>query len=814
MNEIEWELHYRQKKIDKTLLRIQGSLSKGYASETAVGQTIINQNLRYISEELEDLSLKKTRGTGGKYAQVFRDAIEVTNSFGILFKDYDRAAYIGLMTILDGVFHQRRTKNHVKTIVARIGERLEQEQQLNIFNRDLANYSFVQLHELSKKNYKDTKRLLIQRVQKKWAEDHNAWEPWGNRIRVQIGMRVLRAVLRVMDDYLELKQIENNNRKEFCVLPKQELNEFMEDHTNFLLNRMTSTQPCIEEPIEWERQEDGTITGGFHSISVYHNIPFIRCKTKAQRDYCNLHNPSNHVLAVNALQRVQWSINKDVLEFIKDSITLGDFPEVLPSLHNKELTIRPVDEEVDARKAWGREAQAIIKWNKANTTKILLLQNVISLATELEDKPFWFVYNCDFRGRIIACSSYLNPQGTDYVRALLRFSKGKVLGKSGYKWLAVHGANCYGYNQISYYDRYQWVMDNMDGIRATALEPHSNAGRRLLREAKDPFQFFAFCREWTELSKCSVPTAFISHLPVTLDGSCNGFQHISALLRDEQGSRRVNLTHEDLPQDLYIDIANELTRRITKSDDNDLGKMLLKGGIDKEIVKPVVLAIPYGLTIRGASLAIEEYLNKNSARYGLKSDDLKNWDLIRYIAKVIVDISEEYVQSSKELKAWLRQCSDLLAAQDSNVKWISPVGFPVFQPYTLFKEDSIKTEFFGTKTIYYRDEPHGIAREKSRVSLTPNLIHSLDSSHLVLLLNGANNIGIDTLTCVHDSVGTYAADIHDLRTIINGTFCELYTPDVLANIRDQWEEITPLPPLPEYGTYDINEVLKSLYFFK
>lgn len=52
------------------------------------------------------------------------------------------------------------------------------------------------------------------------------------------------------------------------------------------------------------------------------------------------------------------------------------------------------------------------------------------------------------------------------------------------------------------------------------------------------------------------PTAFISHLPVYQDGSCNGLQHYAALGRDEEGGREVNLVPAEKPSDVYSSVAH------------------------------------------------------------------------------------------------------------------------------------------------------------------------------------------------------------------------------------------------------------------
>ena len=53
-----------------------------------------------------------------------------------------------------------------------------------------------------------------------------------------------------------------------------------------------------------------------------------------------------------------------------------------------------------------------------------------------------------------------------------------------------------------------------------------------------------------------------SGLPVHLDASCNGFQHIAALTRNEKLAKSVNLLNHENGQkgDLYQEVATEATR--------------------------------------------------------------------------------------------------------------------------------------------------------------------------------------------------------------------------------------------------------------
>jgi DNA-directed RNA polymerase, mitochondrial len=63
-------------------------------------------------------------------------------------------------------------------------------------------------------------------------------------------------------------------------------------------------------------------------------------------------------------------------------------------------------------------------------------------------------------------------------------------------------------------------------------------------EADQPWLFLAACLEWKRYKEEG--PGMISHLPISMDGSCNGYQHLSAMGRDPIGGRATNLmTFED-----------------------------------------------------------------------------------------------------------------------------------------------------------------------------------------------------------------------------------------------------------------------------
>lgn len=153
-----------------------------------------------------------------------------------------------------------------------------------------------------------------------------------------------------------------------------------------------------------------------------------------------------------------------------------------------------------------------------------------------DEKTFYFPHTLDFRGRLYANTAFLNPQGEDSARGLLEFSKGKPLGSSGYAWLKVHIANCFGEDKISLEERVEWTDEHKDEILAVGNDPLRNTS--LWMVADKPWQYLRAC---IEFSSCGDNFEYISHLPITIDGSCNGLQHFSAMLRDEVGGAATNL---------------------------------------------------------------------------------------------------------------------------------------------------------------------------------------------------------------------------------------------------------------------------------
>jgi DNA-directed RNA polymerase len=91
------------------------------------------------------------------------------------------------------------------------------------------------------------------------------------------------------------------------------------------------------------------------------------------------------------------------------------------------------------------------------------------------------------------------------------------------------------------------------------------------------------------------PDSFKTHIPIQLDGTCNGLQHYSALLRDVVGGRGVNLINSDKPNDIYANVAVRLEEKLNEVcrgldvRDASLASAWISLGINRKLTKRPVM---------------------------------------------------------------------------------------------------------------------------------------------------------------------------------------------------------------------------------
>jgi DNA-directed RNA polymerase len=426
----------------------------------------------------------------------------------------------------------------------------------------------------------------------------------------------------------------------------------------------------------------------------------------------------------------------------------------------------------------------------------------------LPEQHIYFPWQLDHRGRAYPAPPLIHPQSNHWGKSLLEFGVGKELGERGAYWLKIHVANCFWKGKkVSFDERIAWFDQHEPEILAFANNP---LGACPLRDKADkPWLFFAACHEWKRFREAG--PGFQSHLAISMDGSCNGYQHLSALGRDPYGGSAVNLVPDDYPHDIYLEVAEIVSSKIKmdaqyrQGDDREAARQLL-GKIDRDLVKPATMTIVYGAT-RGT---ISEQLLKTKVIQSC--EDPKK--CARYLARILEEsIPDVAVEASKIMK-WLRSIARTLAKAGMGMAWTSPAGFPVVHEIREPKEIRIATA--DRRVTLHVDDPKRKIDWRAQVNgVVAHLVHSLDAAHMMLTVNRLHSHGLRHFLMVHDSFGVHAADVDLLNCVLREEFVGMYSELVMANFFMEVLRSSPvaLPSLPEPGTLDIRQVLESPYFF-
>ena len=426
----------------------------------------------------------------------------------------------------------------------------------------------------------------------------------------------------------------------------------------------------------------------------------------------------------------------------------------------------------------------------------------------LPEQRIYFPWQLDHRGRAYPVPQLINPQSDHWGRSLLEFGVGKELGERGAYWLKIHIANCFWKgNKVSFEQRIAWFDQHEQEILAFANNP---LGVCPLRDKADkPWLFFAACHEWKRYREAG--PGFRSHLPISMDGSCNGYQHLSALGRDPYGGLAVNLVPDDYPHDIYLEVAEIVSLKVQvdaqyrQGDDREAARQLL-GKIDRDVVKPATMTLPYGVT-RGTI-----YKQLLDTKVIQSCEDPKK--CARYLARILEESIPDVAVEASKIMNWLRTIARTLAKAGLGMAWTSPAGFPVVHEIREPKEVRIATADRRI-TIHKEDPKRKIDWRKQVDGVVAHLVHSLDAAHMMLTVNRLHSYGLRHFAMVHDSFGVHAGDVDLLNRVLREEFVGMYSELVMANFFMEVLKSSPvaLPSLPAPGTLDIRQVLESPYFF-
>lgn len=734
---------------------------------------------------------------------------------------YEAIAFVAVRGALTSCLHDKGGSGSGREVIKTVGVNVYHEHLLTEFADAEPTLFYHLMNDMDRKlSVNETHRMTVMKMQGK--KNGVGFTEWGQAQRDQVGSYLIDQLANIgmlnvgVGNNTSVTSGRKVTKTLVSISLAEDVRKLIAQISDFVIESTPFFLPCIEPPKDWVAIDDG----GFHTKELRRLHPWM-VKTYAQtRDDYRSAEMVKEMQAINSLQNVAWRINKRLLEAVSAVAKVHDMEEIisqseLPKPHKPDWLARGMTkEEMDTAqqaefKKWKREVSNWHTDEKLRQCKGNRFYNAMRVSRQFaEYQAIYFVYFADFRGRKYVLTSGVSPQGSDLQKALLEFSEGKPLAtKEAQDWFCITGANRWGYDKASLKDRVKWVTEHHEQILAFAADPVNNDE---WKNADKPLQFLAWCLEYENWQIHG--TRFQSRIAVGMDGSCNGLQNFSAMLRDSAGGRATNLIPSLLPNDIYQMVADRATSILTSEAEDDLRfrSLWLDHGLTRGLVKRSVMTLPYGSRQSSwADFIVADYLKAGK----FPELDKKDYDrAARYLAKRLGTAIADVVVAAAGAMEWLQKSSTaVLNAGYDRIKWLTPSGFPVTQVYWESEEHRINTKLCGNAKLSIRRSTDEVKKSRHRNGIAPNFVHSLDASHLTLVVNAAKAEGIDAFAMIHDDFGTHAADSAALYRIIREVFVGMYTRhDVLEDFRSAYRFLPDPPPV---GDLDLSQVLDSPYFF-
>lgn len=532
------------------------------------------------------------------------------------------------------------------------------------------------------------------------------------------------------------------------------------------------------------------------------------------------------IKALNYTQETAWQTNPVTgWMFVKTHRhDTDDLNGILPKEANKQEVPGKLDPEdwadEEKRKAHVAKRKRVHLSNNEIDANRHTMEALFEAFKAVHKQPvMYFPHRSDFRTRFNAIPSYLNPQGSDVAKSLIRFKDGKPFTGEAEKWLAVRIANDMSdcpwtgtkLENLSFDDRVQWVHDNESHILAWGTNPDKDRG---WTEADSPFCFLAGCEEWVHMK--SSPNA-LNYLPVQQDGTCNGLQHLSMMGRDLIGAEHTNCRSTAIivdRKDVYLNTAKTVHAALVR--DAQAGdafavqwlKKMPKYQDGRKVVKRAVMCTPYGVTDQG----IVKFMLSDGHVIGMDNE----YGCARYMMGLITDALANSLTVGKRIQLYFAEVAEELAEMGLPLKWLTAAGSVVTQSYRPVESRQVET-LCGRASLSFEVDRAGMNVNACRSSAPPNVVHSCDASMMQLaVVKMYEQHGLRHFSNIHDSYGVHACDVPIMRQVLKETAYEMYKDNWLERFHLSVQYLSKVrlkATPPTLGDWNPEEALTAEFMF-
>ena len=830
--QIAIEKHYTELAQETFKKRLEQARNQGRITSQPLGSGLKKLFVEALAKNIEtwiEDNTKPKRGVGKKYRELLKAMLE---AFGI------EALVLNICaTVLERAINETLATDHkasVSSCAYSIGNSLYYNAQTEAFlKQDEEGTQVNRIQDgLDKRTLTYQKTRHIKGIMKK---NKFEWVKYEKSAVVNLGLDILYILIQSTD---LIKTSEANDRVKFLE-PTQVLLDTYRYNADYISQFITDRTPTIIPPKKWDDLSHGGYYGAMAKRLHFMRISHIVGKTKVVKSYIKKIRDvdlSKIYSAVNAIQETPYRINKDMYEVIEAIIKQGGGLAGIASMEPHEP--EPTRKFKETKQEYGNRFHEWLEIELSRRSKAIRALRLFRYAKDFKGYDnIYFPCNIDFRGRIYPIPLF-NHQGDDFMKSLIIYSNPVPLTDSqDIELLYWQGANLWGNDKVSHSEQVEWVKTHHSNIVDSATHPLDYLW---WTEADEPLQFLAWCKEYVKsleyFEEFKTYEGYSCPLVIAYDGTCSGLQHYSAMLRDEVGGSAVNLVDHEKPADIYQQVADKVLKIVERDamsgtldevqkeevgggqrvhfGTRSMAQAWLAHGVTRKVVKRNVMTLAYGSGQYGFQEQIYEDTTKGNIHF-------KRFEkpCAKYMAKLVWQEVQTTVVSATEGMKYLKALAKVLTKHGLPVNWWTPLGLPVQQQYLKLVQKSFRTRFGDMVSWrgYYQDvaDDESLDANGQKNGIAPNFIHSLDSTHLMMVVNEA---GLSNYTTIHDSFGTSLGEARHLQVVIREQLYKLYTEhSPIEEFKKYVEEMTgeDLSDIPEppKGGLKLENILTSTFIF-
>ena len=764
------ELSARTEAINRLRERTRVAEERTYASSTVYGNAFIKNGLQKITEEI---SSKLHRISQGWAAEKAAAVVPIKNC------DPSILALITAKGVLDVLGVRRIEKPTYAFVTTHIGRLVYDQMMLDQFEAthpELFAKAKLTIHAHKGYLYK------VQRFRAAMRKVDYSPDRWSPAVRHLVGGWLVDCLAR-STGWVASRTVSKGGKQEITVLTYS--TEFLKAK-EALLEQAEGFAACLWpmlcEPNDWSDVSDG----GYLTNELRRLNKLVRTRSPRR---CSVERGSAALAMLNRLQKVPYRINPEILDIanfcMEHRLTVGKFRAEEPTPPPPKPEPWETASEED-KIAYRRARTEIEDNNSSLAQKNYRTTECLFVANKYKDDTFWIPWSFDFRGRVYPIPTSLSPQGTDFEKSLVYFQEE---GPVNDWWLGFQVATTWGLDKAPMEERIAWANENHDFIEMIASDPEGTIST--WSGAEEPWCFLAAAIEYYH---CVITkTKQTSGLPVSVDATCSGLQHLSALALDRTAAEMVNVVPTPRPSDGYAIVAEKAKEQLPEH---------LHPIITRKVTKRTVMTTPYGVTENSA----RDYI-----RQELKGVELQPGEL-QAIVKAIYRyaVKEVFAGPCRSMEFIQRVAGEVIKTGRTHLEWVTPSGFTVVQEYRRNDCERVNTKLLGQRVQTHLLKPfeeRQVDLSKAKTAASPNLVHSLDAALLHLVFAEWDK----PFTVIHDCILGRSCDMDEMGGAIRDKFVEIYSQPVLKNWAEQlgvdFDESVMI------NTLDINDVQNSSYFF-